>query len=116
MPEFTLYAHQGVSRSVTVTAEDPADAIEKVEIDFNVNISNNFDPEGDPVVLFVYDDSGETVWAHPSDYAFNPEHPKNAAMAAGRRVAKDAAPEVQELVEKAVREAIYAARMQSRMD
>lgn len=116
MPEYTLYAHQGVSRSVTVTAEDPAHAVEITEVDFNVNISNNFDPEGDPVVLFVYDDSGETVWTHPSDYALSPDHPENEAMKAGREVAKDAAPEVQALVEKAVREALYAARMQSRTD
>lgn len=116
MPEFALYAHQGVSRSVTVTAEDPAHAVEITEVDFNVNISNNFDPEGDPVVLFVTDAEGATVWTHPSDYALNPDHPDNDAMKAGRRVAKDAPPEVQTLVEKAVREAIIAARMQSRTD
>jgi hypothetical protein len=116
MPEYTLYAHMGVSRSVTVTAEDPAHAIEITEIDFNVNISNNFDPEGDPVVLFVTDSEGNEVFAHSSDYALNPDHPQNEAMAAGRRVAEDAAPEVQALVEKAVIAALLAARSQARTD
>jgi hypothetical protein len=116
MPEYTLYAQQTMSRSVTVTAEDPVHAVETAEVDFNVNISNNFEPDGDSVVLFVNDSEGAEVFVHPSDYALNPDHPQNAGVAAGRRVAKDATPEVQALVEKAVIAALLAARSQARMD
>lgn len=116
MPEYTLYAQQAMSRSVTITAEDPDHAVEIAEVHFNVNISNNFEEDGDPVVLFVNDAEGTEVYVHPSDYALNPDHPKNAGMAAGRDVAKDAAPEVQTLVEKAVFAALLAARNQARTD
>lgn len=64
MAEFQVYLFQGMSRSITVQADDIAEAIETatVEGDFNVNASNNFDPDGEVRAMYVYNERGETVW------------------------------------------------------
>jgi hypothetical protein len=57
------YVTQTMGRTVEVDADSLGEAIEKIydQGDFNVNISNNFEEDGEIELYDVYDEGGKTV-------------------------------------------------------
>lgn len=63
MTKYFGYVTQSMSRTVEVEADSLEEAIEQIydEGDFNVNISNNFEQDGEIELYDVYDEDGKTI-------------------------------------------------------
>jgi hypothetical protein len=70
VPKFRFYITQSMSKAVDIDAASLEDAFKDVEgeLYFNVNISNDFDEDGEVQVLSVdNEDTGERVWDEAED-------------------------------------------------